>query len=136
MFPEYKEHNMTLMNWYDMYSVNNEEIDNHHKRLFEIFNRLHDVSLGKSKDDSLESLVDELILYADYHFKAEEEYMRATDFKYIDKHIIEHEYFIFKVVDFKNKINNHEYGTANYIILFLGSWLLHHVIEEDKKIAI
>ena len=38
---------MPLYIWDNTYSVNNEELDNHHKKLFDLFNKLYDCSLDK-----------------------------------------------------------------------------------------
>ena len=60
---------MPLFNWYNKYSVGNDEIDNQHKILFDIFNRLFDDCMSCDRNDVPTTVIDELISYADYHFK-------------------------------------------------------------------
>ena len=67
---------MPLLNWYDRYSINNIQLDNHHKKLFALFNRLYDICLVDNRDSMFETALDEIVFYSDYHFKAEEQYMR------------------------------------------------------------
>lgn len=37
---------MELFKWYKTHSVNNEELDNHHKTLFNILNKLYENCMG------------------------------------------------------------------------------------------
>ena len=130
-----KEHEMPLMYWYKRYSINNEEIDKQHKKLIDIFNRLYDICVGKDKTYTLGTVIDELVSYSDYHFKAEEQYMRSIDYREIDKQILEHKYFIQKVSELNYENIKGDIGNCHELILFLSKWILHHVIEEDKKIT-
>ena len=127
---------MPLFNWYNRYSINHEEIDTHHKKLFSIFNRLYEICLKNDKVDSFESVIDELVSYTDYHFKVEEQYMRTIGYKDIDNHITKHNYFKERVTQLKEKDTNADFQVCHELIVFLGNWLLHHVIEEDKKISL
>jgi hemerythrin len=127
---------MPLLNWYNRYSVNNAELDNHHKSLFGIFNRLYDICMTNDEVDSFESAVDELVSYSEYHFKAEEQYMRDIKYKDIERQISEHKYFTERVIELKQKSNTADHKLCHDIIVFLGNWLMHHVIEEDKKISL
>ena len=51
-------------------------------------------------------------------------------------HIIMHNYFKERVLELKK--NKFEQGieSNSELIVFLGKWLLHHVIEDDKKIVL
>ena len=127
---------MPLLNWYKIYSVNNEEIDSHHKTLFDIFNRLYKHCIEKCDVDIIDKIIDELISYSEYHFKAEEQYMIDVGYVGIEKHIVEHKYFTEKVLEFKQNLKNVDFEICKNLIVFLGNWLIHHVVEEDKKIAL
>jgi len=127
---------MLRLNWYNRYSINNVELDNHHKKLFSIFNRMYDICMENNDTVVLKLLVDELVYYSDYHFKAEEQYMREIGYKDIDKHISEHKYFTEWVIDFKRNYITADLKICLDLIKFLGDWLRNHVIEEDKKIAL
>lgn len=127
---------MPLLNWYNRYTVNNEEIDNQHKKLFDIFNRLHDICVGKDKINTIGSVIDELVSYADYHFNSEEQYMRDTHYKCLNKQIDEHNYFKQKTKDLLNKNDRYDLTQCHELIVFLSNWLLKHVVEEDKKIVL
>ena len=125
-----------LFTWYKKYSVNNEELDNHHKALFDIFNRLYANCLAGSSSNSLEPLIAELVAYADYHFAAEEKYMTAVGYKDSDRHIAEHKLFAERILQFHGDKNAYHCENAKELIVFLGNWLLNHVMVEDKRISL
>ena len=62
---------MPLYTWDKKYSVNNEELDNHHKKLFDLFNKLYDCSLDKDNRITLGPIVEDLVSYFNYHLVAE-----------------------------------------------------------------
>lgn len=126
---------MALFKWYKRYSVNNSELDEHHKALFDIFNRLHDNCLGQDKDHCIDPIIEELLSYSNYHFSAEEQHMRNIGYTEIDRHISEHRGFTQRTLELQQAADKDEPEATKELIAFLGKWLLHHVIEEDKKYA-
>lgn len=74
--------------------------------------------------------------YINYHFTAEERHMKNIGYKDIDKHIIEHRGFTQRILQLKQAADKDECETTKELIALLGDWLLHHIIEEDKKFAI
>lgn len=127
---------MPLFTWYQKYSVNNEELDRHHKTLFDIFNRLYDKCLKAKGTDCVQPVINELLSYADYHFKAEEQYMKDTAYRDLLKHCQMHSYFIEKAMQMQKVENKEDLELTKELTVFLGNWLLHHVIEEDGKYKI
>jgi len=126
---------MPLMNWKDEYSVNNEELDSHHKKLFSILNRLYGECLEVDAVNCVGPKLDELLAYADYHFKAEEQYMRRLEYFEIDDHIEMHNGFAYKLEEIKRIPHASQLELTRELIVFIGKWLLHHVLQEDRKYA-
>ena len=79
--------------------------------------------------------LDELVAYTDYHFKAEEQYMRQIQYYEIDDHIEKHNGFTFKLREMKRLSYESQLELTKELIIFLGKWLLHHVLEDDRKYA-
>jgi hemerythrin len=127
---------MPMFTWYNKYSVNNEELDRHHKKLYNIFNRLYDNCSHTENNNCVKPILEELLSYADYHFKAEEKYMDDTGYKDIVNHTQMHCYFIERVIEMQQVENMNDYNLIKDLIVFLGNWLLHHVNEEDNKYAV
>ena len=51
---------MGLFTWDEKYSIHNEELDRHHKYLFNLINKLHDICSTTRDVDSLKVVIDEL----------------------------------------------------------------------------
>ncbi len=127
---------MSLVTWVDAYSIGNDEIDSHHKKLFDMFNLLYDSSVDTDNGTVVYTLLDELLYYADYHFKAEEQLM--IDNNYVDTamHMVRHKYFIDTVMSFRHTEGVSSNELVKETVKFLGNWLLLHVTKEDSKIAV
>jgi hemerythrin len=127
---------MELFKWYKSYSVNNEELDIHHKTLCNIINKLYGNCFVNDQPNCLEPIVEELVSYSNYHFSAEEQHMRNIGYKDIEKQISEHNIFKHKTLQLQHVVNKNDIELTKELIVFLGKWFLHHVIEEDKKFTV
>lgn len=124
---------MPIIAWSDKYSVGMQIIDTQHKKLFELINQLYEaMTQGKSKD-VLGKILKELIDYAAYHFKTEEDLFRK--YSYGDKvnHVKTHEDLKQKVLDFNNKFNSGQTNISIEILNFLKDWIDKHILLIDKK---
>jgi len=125
-----------LFTWYNRFSINNEEIDKQHKALFDIFNRLYDNCVERDNYFNFTPIILELVEYTNYHFSAEEQYMRDTGYKNIDKHISEHRIFTGTILQLQSDGYIKDYEQAKELLIFLRNWILNHIMVEDKKIAV
>lgn len=127
---------MPLFTWSDKYSIGNSEIDNQHKKLFNVLNRLFDICVGKNEVETVEAVMEDLVSYTDYHFKFEEQHMRDVGYTDLVKHIAEHKYFTNEIMFAKRRQVQNKSNIDNKLIEFLSNWLIQHVTEEDRKYAI
>ena len=127
---------MPLVAWYKKYSVNNEELDGHHRKLFAILNRMYDSCLQAEDMDCVVPILEELIEYTDYHFSAEEKYMLARGYKGIEEHRQHHRYFRDKLLELRDCENKNDYDYKREVMVLLGNWILRHVTVEDKKYSV
>ena len=110
-------------------------IDEDHKKLVDMLNKLNAaMKEGKGKE-ILASLLHDLVQYTVKHFGHEEQLM--TQHKYADsvRHIAEHKKLVAEVVAFKEKL---ESGTAMIsidLLKFLRDWLGTHILLSDKKLG-
>ncbi len=126
---------MSPIIWNESYSVHNSAIDDQHKTLFEIFRKLH-VQCDNNDLESLKEALLELLRYTVYHFKAEEIYMVDVSYRGIIMHRIEHNYFIKRIQEVIDLQDNRSAHRLRILITFLSSWLVQHVMGEDKKIPV
>jgi hemerythrin len=127
---------MALFTWNEKYSVNNEELDEHHKALFDMLNKSYENCMYSDNVNCLEQIIDELVAYSYYHIPAEEQHMRDIEYNGIDEHISEHRNFTHRTLQLKQDLNNDDFDASKEMIVFLGNWLLNHVLIEDKKYSV
>jgi hemerythrin len=124
---------MGIITWNDKYSVGIDSIDKQHKQLILLLNTLYDaMKEGKGKD-KLEEILNELVVYTDYHFKYEEELFNK--YSYPDKahHEKIHNELRKKVMEFQGKFKSGQMNMSIDLLNFLKEWVNNHIVEEDKK---
>ncbi|GFE62830.1 bacteriohemerythrin [Geobacter sp. AOG2] len=126
---------MEHFTWSRKYSVGNEELDNHHKNLFEVFNKLYDSCLNKNRT-KLSAVIEELVAYSTYHFHAEEQHMKSIEYPDINKHLSEHRSFSAMIGKYHHTHGANEVMVSKEIVLHLWKWLIDHVMTEDRKYSI
>jgi len=124
--------------WNKNFETGIELIDEQHKQLVQILNKLAAHLANNSNEDILNKVFDELADYADYHFKAEEQIWSAH-FKgddWLENHEHTHESFIDKVIALKKQESTKPLDDViQEIISFLAQWLAYHILESDKRMA-
>ncbi len=124
---------MPLFVWKKDYSVGVELLDEHHKNLFRIFNSLYENTMHSKEVEYVLPIIDELQEYTEYHFYAEEKHMREQEFSGIAEHILKHRDFIGRLKSLYSQYRHDDLEVTIELIVVLGNWLLHHVLEEDRK---
>ncbi|MCL5019543.1 MAG: bacteriohemerythrin [Patescibacteria group bacterium] len=127
---------MELPYWKDEYSINNEEVDTQHQKLFAIIRELV-VAIEAQKDkEVLDSIMHELVNYTSYHFSSEEEFMESINYPAVDfeKHKNEHAYLTDEVFEGLNQFSNRGGIVVDDLLKFLNNWLINHILGTDLKI--
>jgi hemerythrin-like metal-binding protein len=121
---------MSLINWEESYSVGVKELDDQHKKMFELINELYE-AIKASKDKTFMSeILGELLDYGKYHLDTEEKYFNETEYPGKESHKIIHKAYRDKIDEF---YENKEDTLLSYkIIDFLEDWWLDHVTSIDK----
>ena len=128
-----------------MYEMKNEFltgiafIDEEHSKLFELTNRLYEISSNQFIHDKFDYIVDvilELKDYTKYHFKHEEEYMKEINYKKFFSHIVEHNDFVEQLDALDtDSVDLAQEETITKLLNFLYDWLVNHICDSDKLIA-
>ena len=126
---------MSLFTWKDSYSVHVAELDSHHKTLFGIVNRLYETCMDTETPNCLDPIINELAAYVELHFSAEERYMAETGYRELPGHVLMHRAFARRIEQLRQNSSRNDLELTKELIVFLGGWLLHHVLEEDKRYA-
>lgn len=123
----------------DEYLTGIEMIDNEHRRIFEIADRiyslLHDEFIP-DKYDYIVEVIDELKDYARKHFADEEKYMEDISYKKIFTQKIEHNAFVAKMDSYSlAQIDESQKQTIQDLLEFVNNWLVEHILLIDKQIG-
>jgi hemerythrin-like metal-binding protein len=86
-----------------------------------------------SELDTVDSVIGELIDYAQVHFTTEEEYLRRYDFPDYPAHQHEHQQFIEKVQDYRRRFVEKKTRISLEIAEFLSDWWRNHILNSDKR---
>lgn len=128
-----------MVKWEDKYSLGLESIDEQHKELFRIANRIYELLKNEmilDKYDHIMEIIDELKNYTVDHFKDEEEYMKSIGYKKFLSHKVAHTDFLDKMENIDvNKIDNGHNEYLLSILDFVCVWLIEHILKEDKLIV-
>ena len=127
---------MALFNWDDEYSVNVLAMDNHHKKLFDILNKLHDAMKAGSGEEAAAKIINELIDYTKYHFTEEEKMLEQINYAALDSQKRAHAAFIDKMLEYKKDVDE---GMAIFAVSKVSragiDWLKEHILVMDSKYA-
>lgn len=124
---------ISLLRWSDRYSVGNNDIDNDHRRLFEIINMLQEMQLTGDNAGQFAEVLSSLFDYSMYHFNREEEYMNQISYDEIEAHRNEHKKYIVKISTFNSDFFSVRRPDETDVIEFLTNWWTNHILKSDVK---
>lgn len=124
---------ISLLRWSDRYSVGNNDIDNDHRRLFEIINMLQEMQLTGDNAGKFAEVLSSLFDYSMYHFNREEEYMNQISYDEIEAHRNEHKKYIVKISTFNSDFFSVRRPDETDVIEFLTNWWTNHILKSDVK---
>lgn len=125
---------MPLMTWSDKMSVGVEVLDNDHKKLVDMVNRLFDgIQAGQGKE-AVGQILDGLIAYTVEHFKREEDFFAQTGYPGSAEHKAIHADLCKQVVDIQQKYKSGATAALSLEVMnFLKNWLVNHIQGADRK---
>ncbi len=124
---------MAFLQWKEEFSVQVQELDQQHRKLIDIINRLHDAMTTGSSNRVMGDVLTELIEYTQTHFNTEEQLFRKYTYPGELAHQVEHNQFIEKVNAVKENWQKGKIGLSTDLMIFLKDWLTNHILVTDKK---
>jgi len=126
-----------MIYWKDSFSCEIADIDNQHKRLFEIAGKIYDLATQREETDKYDEIInviEELKNYTIEHFKFEEQLMLENSYDGYDIQKIEHDFFIKKLQRIERKdIDNSQNEAVVDMISFITDWISSHILKTDKN---
>ncbi len=122
-----------LINWNESYSVGNAEMDEQHKQLINIINKLFNSFKDGNAQSILDEILQEMIDYANFHLNSEEKLMFKYDYPEKEKHEEIHQSFRNKIEELNKMLNSGSKDAHYQLIEYLKNWWTNHILVEDKK---
>lgn len=121
------------------YFIGIDQIDQEHTHLFEIAEQLYQLCQNEylfDKFDEIVAVLDELKEYTHFHFNHEEEYMVSIGYKKLFTQKVQHNAFCEKLDAINlEEVDDNQQKTIEDLLKFVTDWLIHHILETDKEIA-
>ncbi len=124
---------VVFFKWLPAYSVNIKTIDDQHRELVNILNRLFIAVSKREGDKAIAGIFDALIAYTQTHFALEERLMRQAKYQGFDAHKLEHEKLLAQLDQLCRKHMLEEKPIYFEMLGFLKTWLREHIQGADTK---
>jgi len=127
---------MSLIRWGADFYTGIPDIDEQHRRLVALANRLADTP--RSDSSVLAQAFDELSAYVVEHFSLEEQQMAEAqiDAEHVRDHKNAHALFAAKVTDLWEEYRGGAGGTFEELMSFLRTWIFQHILLTDRTMAV
>jgi hemerythrin-like metal-binding protein len=119
--------------WSSKYSIGNIGFDTQHMIIASILNKLYEELHNKGDVVDVSEYFDLLDRYITTHFKAEESYMKKTNYKDIKEHIKLHDEFRDMFKKFKTNLTSSNTSDSIKLFQILKEWFVKHELRDDKK---
>ena len=120
--------------WDDQYLLNVPILDKQHKQFFVAFeklNRLNPPDLNSY--DKIMNVVNSLFMQSINHFATEEALMLKALAPNYEVQLIQHNFFLIKIAEFKFAFNEHNATLLSDMIVFMRKWFIIHITDNDAK---
>jgi hemerythrin len=124
---------MEIINWKNEFSVGVKEMDEQHKKLLGMINRLIEEQHTLTDPRTIADLLTEMTDYAQVHFRAEEFLMAEYGYEQIGAQEKQHQAFIDKTISFYSASDIGPNVLSMALLDYLGTWLVGHILQEDMK---
>ena len=120
--------------WQDHYLIGHPRIDFEHRIFFDLIVDFHRARTGGAPADKLQRILEEVVLYAKFHFKSEENMMLDLAYPGLEAHRVQHRQLTERLGHQVMGANLGRYAPEE-LETFLVDWFVHHVTEEDALVS-
>ncbi|MCU7835812.1 MAG: bacteriohemerythrin [gamma proteobacterium symbiont of Taylorina sp.] len=124
---------MAFIDWSDSLSVGYKEMDDDHKNLVGIINKLDDAIIANREFEEIGEILEELLSYTVWHFRHEERLMQTYGYPAFYEHKQEHDELTNIALAKSKTFQQGNLDVANDLMPFLKDWLIKHILETDMK---
>ena len=122
---------MEQITWTEDFSVGVVRLNEQHKRLIQMINRLIAEPQTTTSSETVSDLLNDMTKYAQEHFAIEEDLMRQHNYPHLEEHIVQHRSFQKKTVDFCSATMLDVTAVPEIMLHYLRDWLVEHILKSD-----
>jgi hemerythrin-like metal-binding protein len=120
--------------WTAELATGNRQIDEQHRRLFQLFGDLQDAIERHEGEEELGRTLTALAVYVVAHFRMEEDLMRRYGYAGLEAHCEAHRFMRVQVEAMIDHYKDLGLDPVK-VQLFLEEWLIIHVQDDDRAMA-
>ena len=125
---------MAYFEWAQDLVIDDGPIDEDHKRLVDLVNRLHDATSQGLGKDVVGDILKDLIGYTTDHLRKEEEIMAQAGFPNLERHKIGHQAFVDNLRKLEKRYEEGSISVAAQLSTILRDWLSLHIRISDREL--
>ena len=125
---------MIDITWGPQYAVGHEMIDHQHQVFVDLIRSSSGAIDSRRGEESVRRSLEELALYARFHFFSEQSLMINSDYPDTEAHTQEHAR-VLSTFEKKMEAYSRDPGAGDALIMFIFEWLIVHTLDADKKLA-
>jgi hemerythrin len=122
---------MEHITWTNDFSVGVATIDEQHRRLIEMINRLVKESQATTQSETVSDLLTEMTKYAQEHFATEEDLMQQYNYPDLEEHVDQHRAFKKTTANLCRATMCDFETVPETMLRYLCDWLKKHILETD-----
>ncbi len=124
---------MAFLEFGPQYEIGIKEVDQQHKKLFEMLSKLHTAIVNGEEQSTLATILDDLIEYTVYHFQSEEELLLKHGCPDYNKQKSAHDKLTVQAVELQQQFHDGSATISFELLDFLHDWLVEHTTGLDRK---
>lgn len=126
---------MAFLSWRKEYRVGVARIDEEHHYLFDLINAFHDEHCGAADGSALARILNQLVQYAEQHFRHEEAVMEENEYPAYAEHCALHEELYLTIFRLSEQQSAGAVHVDIETVRFIRSWLVEHIVQHDLRFA-
>jgi hemerythrin len=125
---------MVLLQWKDEYATGIDEVDEEHKDLIDVINRLHELLLADDARMTVPAFFARLLDGVSAHFALEERIMGESRYADLSAHREDHERLLEEIRDVMEAFGHAEEVDSVDLAMRLEPWFRHHFATHDLRL--
>lgn len=123
---------MAYFEWQQEFESGIASVDQQHKRLISLVNKIHDAVEAGNADAEVNQTLNALVDYARFHFSDEERFMVDIPSYDSNRHQRQHQVFVDELSSLMLEYGQSGKLTGLQLASFLKGWLMDHFLKDDR----